>query len=53
MNQIINNRVSRAGKVLVGGIIAMPFIPLNKRSKYSNYPSRKSRFSEWVQCCKE
>jgi len=58
---IIKNRVgdpkvenpTRAGKILVGGMIALPFIPLNKKSKYTNYPSTKSKFSEWVRCCKE
>ena len=43
------DRAAKAGKVLVGGIVSMPFIPLNKPSKYTV----RSRVAEWMRCCKE
>ena len=55
MITVKRNAPANAGRVLIGGMIAMPFIPLNKKSKYSSpsYPSQKSKFSEWIRCCKE
>ena len=43
------NKAVNAGKVLVGGIVAMPFIPLNKPSKYTV----RMKMEEWIRCCKE
>ena len=33
--KVKKNAAVNAGKILIGGIIAMPFIPLNKKSKYT------------------
>jgi len=29
------NKAIEAGKILIGGMLVMPFIPLNKKSKYT------------------